>query len=98
MSSSRVLREVSRGLRRILWDSFQADPDISGGNAIVTSEQDIVFSNPTETARNSANRLSLWLYQVTENEFLKNQPLQPANGNNTAQQPPLALNLSYLIT
>jgi hypothetical protein len=98
MSSSRVLREVSKGLRRILWDSFQTDPDITGGNAIVTSEQDIVFSNPTETARNSAQRLSLWLYQVKENEFLKNQPA-PAGGVHIAtRDPPLVLNLFFLIT
>jgi len=97
MSSSRVLREVSKGLRRILWESFQADPDITG-NAIVTSEQDIVFSNPTETARNSAQRLSLWLYQVTENEFLKNQPLNAGGGHTTIRDPPLVLNLFFLIT
>ena len=97
MSSSRVLRDVSKGLRRILWDSFQADADITG-NAIVTSEQDIVFSNPTETARNSAQRLSLWLYQVTENEFLKNQPVNTGGAHNATRDPPLVLNLFFLIT
>lgn len=99
MSSSRVLREVSKGLRRILWDSFAADPDIGpGGNAIVTSEQDIVFANPTETARNSAQRLSLWLYQVTENEYLKNQPVNAGGPHTVSRDPPLVLNLFFLIT
>jgi len=97
MSSSRVLREVSRALQRILWDSFQVDPDITA-NAIVTSEQDIVFSNPTETARNSANRLSLWLYQVTENEFQKNQPVSPGGAHTLTRDPPLVLNLFFLVT
>jgi hypothetical protein len=97
MSNSRVLRETSKALQRILWESFQADDDITG-NAIVTSEQDIVFSNPTETARNSANRLSLWLYQVTENEFLKNQPVTAGGAHTTIRDPPLVLNLFFLIT
>jgi len=98
MSSSRVLREVSKGLRRLLWDSFQLDNDITGPNQIVTSEQDIVFANPTETARNSAQRLSIWLYQVTENEFLKNQPTNAGGPHSVTRDPPLVLNLFFLIT
>ena len=67
-------------------------------------EQAIVFKNPTETAKKAANKLSLWLYQITENEFVKNQPMlrRPANGQQglpeRLQFPPLALNLFYLIT
>ena len=65
---------------------------------LVGSESAIVFTNPTETARDSSNRLSLWLYQVTENEFVKNQPRLRGNGHDTSQLPPLALNLFYLVT
>ncbi|MFN8451296.1 MAG: Pvc16 family protein [Anaerolineae bacterium] len=53
----------------------------------------------TETAKNSSHKLSIWLYQVTENEFLKNQPPLRVNGTDDRQrQPPLALNLYYLVT
>ena len=102
MSDYLVLDAVSKALRRILWDAFSADPVIQ---PIVGSESAIVFSNPTETARDSSNRLSLWLYQITENEYVKNQPMlrartqpPPADGRVAAQFPPMALNLFFLVT
>ncbi|MBV9960427.1 MAG: DUF4255 domain-containing protein [Acidobacteria bacterium] len=106
MSDYTILREVSEALRLVLWEAINADSVVRN---IVNSESHIVFSNPTETARNSDNRLSLWLYQITENEHLKNQPLTRAaqqppppppgvNGREALQLPPLALNLSFLVT
>ncbi len=105
MSDYLVLDAVSKALRRILWDAFSADGVI---RPIVGSEAAIVFSNPTETARDSGNRLSLWLYQITENEHVKNQPMLkardqpvvPPGGNprQAAQYPPMALNLFFLVT
>lgn len=95
MSSYMVLSRVSEELRRVLWAAVDADSVV---RPIVGSEAAIVFSNPTETARDSANRLSIWLYQITENEFLKNQPAPRSNGHTTSQDMPLALNLHYLIT
>lgn len=95
MSSYLVLRDVSLTLRGFLWEAFSTDPVIG---PIVPSEATIVFANPTEAIRDSANRLSLWLYQVTENEFLKNQPVTRGNGHTSTQETPLALNLFYLIT
>ncbi len=91
MSSYMVLSRVSEELRRILWEAYNADPVVQ---PIVGSEAAIVFSNPTETARDSANRLSIWLYQITENEFLKNQPVQRTNGITTTQDMPMALKSS----
>ena len=79
----------------MLWSEFEPDAVI---RPIVGSEAAIVFRNPTETARDAANRLSLWLYHINENEFLKNQALARGNGPETQQFPPLALNLFYLIT
>jgi hypothetical protein len=95
MSSYIVVSAVSDALRHILWEAFDQDAVV---RPLVGSEAAIVFSNPTETASNTSNRLSLWLYQITENEFVKNQPVQRANGANTAKSPPLALNLFYLLT
>jgi hypothetical protein len=86
---------VSEVLRSILWAEFNADATTL---QIVGSEAAIILANPTETAKDSSNRLSLWLYQVSENEFLKNQPMVRANGPQTSQFPPLALNFYYLIT
>jgi hypothetical protein len=95
MSSYMVIAAVSEALRRILWEQFNLDNQI---RPIVGSEAAIVFRNPTETARDSANRLSLWLYQITENEFMKNQPMLPNNGNERLQFSPLTLNFFYLVT
>ncbi len=105
MSSYNILKEVTFALRRILWETIERD-EVEGDaviHSIVGSELAIVFANPTETARDSSNRLSLWLYQVTENEFVKNQQLlrdDMVNRNNNATRrfPPLSLNLFYLVT
>lgn len=94
MSSYRVVSEVSKALRTVLWNEFAADDEFD----FVSNDQEIVFKNPNETARDSANRLSLWLYHISENEYLKNQSLQHNNGQDRLKFPPLALNLFYLIT
>jgi hypothetical protein len=106
MSAYVILGAVSAALQSIIWESIADDPVLL---AVVRSPEAIVFKNPTETARDSANRLSLWLYQVAEDEFTKNQPAQrlsPGATNGQAADgktyqlhfPPLALNLYYLMT
>jgi hypothetical protein len=42
--------------------------------------------------------LSLWLYRITENEFLKNLPPQTEPDRRIRRGSPLALDLLYLIT
>ena len=95
MSSYAVVAAVSEALRRLLWESLEPEPVLKG---IVGSESAIALKNPTETARDSSNRLSLWLYQITENEFTKNQPLETTARSDTRRFPPLTLNLHYLLT
>ena len=95
MSSSHIIWTVSRSLQQILWEECQTDTVL---NNIMGSAAAIVLSNPTDVQRDAANKLSLWLYQITENEYVKNQPPMRANGDNTSQMAPLALNLFYLIT
>ncbi|MEV6304247.1 DUF4255 domain-containing protein [Actinoplanes sp. NPDC051861] len=95
MSDYQVISAVSKALRTILWSDFEQDPVLRD---IVGNETAIVLLNPTETAKETANRLSLWLYQIAENEYVKNQPALRANGPETATPAPLALNLYYLLT
>ena len=66
MSSPIVLAAVSSAIRRILWNSFTADPTV---RPLVGTEEAIVFLNPTQTARDSGNRVSLWLYLIAENKW-----------------------------
>lgn len=104
MSDYSVIAAASDALRRIVWEDFNTDATIRN---MVDGQSAIVFSNPTETRRDTANRLSIWLYRIAENEFLKNQPMQrpvlrgglPGARVDTRLQPtPLALNLFYLVT
>jgi Pvc16 N-terminal domain len=89
-----VLAAVSGGIRRILWNSFAADAAV---RPLVGTEEAIVFLNPTQTARDSGNRVSLWLYFIAENEFTKNTaPRRVADDRE--QFPPLTLDLYYLLT
>jgi len=89
-----VLAAVSGGIRRILWNSFAADPTV---RPLVGTEEAIVFLNPTQTARDSGNRVSLWLYLIAENEFTKNTPPLRVAADRE-QFPPLTLDLYYLLT
>lgn len=95
-----VIRSVSEALRRILWNALFDDLVT---RPLIVVEEGIVFDNPTETALDNANRLSLWLYQVVEDEFLKNQPMergdaQDPQGRHIDRFPPMALDLNYLLT
>ena len=100
MSSHEVISAVSIALRDILWERYDADPAI--GPLFPSQAASIVFDNPTETAQAGVGRLSLWLYQVAENEHLKNQPpvrLPPGPAGDAAQATtPLAMDLYYLVT
>lgn len=89
-----MLAAASEGLRRLLWNSLSADQVT---RPLIGTEDAIVFLNPTETVRDSARRLSLWLYHVSEDEHAKNAaPVKGADGS--FRVPPLALDLYYLLT
>lgn len=94
MSSYLVLKAVSFRLRTLLWQAIDDDPVLG---PFVNNEMNLSLTNPTETSLNEQNKLSLWLYQVTENEFAKNRPAIRSNTTEN-RQPPLTLNLNYLIT
>jgi hypothetical protein len=89
-----VLNDVSEALRQLLAEEFAAEQPIPGA---AIGEGSIGFANPPTADLNSI-RLSLWLYQVVENEFLKNQPPEPINGSDQRRMPPLPLNLYFLVT
>jgi hypothetical protein len=94
MSSYQVLAAVSSGIRRILWNSFAADATV---RSLVGTEEAIVFLNPTDTAKSSSNRVSLWMYLIAEDEFIKNAPNSRIS-DIREQFPPLGLDLYYLLT
>ena len=95
MSSFTVLSAVSKALRSVLWEAISGELSLQ---TVVPSESAIVFLNPTITARDSANRLSIWMYQVTENEYLKNTPPVRVGPRHALSQPPLPVVLHFLVT
>lgn len=91
-----VIKEVSELLRQTLWNGFEGDVDLT---AHVPTINSIVLMNPTDAAKMDTHRLSVWLYQVQQNEFLRNVPPERVPGDDMRTSfPPLSLNLFYLIT
>jgi hypothetical protein len=96
MSSYKVILEVSRLLQGTLWNGFNGNNDLT---QYVPNEEAIVLMNPADAAAQANHRVSLWLYQVQESEFLRNQPpLRVPQHDDQIQFPPLVLNLYYLLT
>jgi len=103
MSSYSVVADVSEALRELLWVEISQDDQIFP--QIVGSQQAIDLRNPRDTAEGGTSGLSVWLYHVAENEFLKNQPkerrVREEDGrrrHDLQRRPPMALDLYYLIT
>lgn len=94
MSDYTVIAEVGEALVRVLWEEIQLDPQVS---LLIDNENRISLQSPQELAEDNSVRLSIYLYRVVENAFLKNQPMAAADGR---RQPvaPLALDLCYLVT
>ena len=71
MSSHEAISAVSIALRDILWERYAADPAIA---PLFPSQETRSSSTIRRRPRVRASAvLSLWLYQVAENEHLKNQ-------------------------
>jgi hypothetical protein len=90
MSGHLALNTVSGVLRDLVVQACAGDAVLG---ELIHDAGDVSLANPTETASQSHQRLSLWLYRITENEFLKNVP-PPEPG----RVPPLAIDLHYLVT
>ena len=86
MSNYQAIRGVSESLQRLLWDQLEESVDVT------VAPPDVTVSSA------EGNRLNLYLYQVTENGYLKNQEI-PGDGSPGAYgHPPLSLDLHYLLT
>jgi hypothetical protein len=86
VSASTAIGMVSASLRNLLIGEMRLMPAV-----------DVTVLAPDETA--GARRVNLFLYKITENEFLKNQDwmVQPGPPSVLADAP-LSLNLFYLLT
>jgi len=90
MNDYTAISDVGKTLIKLLWDNIKDD---GTANSIIGSEDQITLSSPEE----SDKKLSLFLYQVTENAYLKNEELQSLN-TTKLKYAPLVLNLFFLVT
>ncbi len=88
-----VIADTGDSLRKLLWDGIRHDNRIYP--AIIESEEEITLASPQEDGE--SGKLSVFLYRISENAFLKNRELEAA-GSSVLRFPPIVLDLYYLIT
>jgi hypothetical protein len=95
MSDYPVIADIGETLKSLLWENMKSDTRIYPG--IIASEDDITLSSPAEQEAGNTKKLSIYLYRIIENQFLKNQENQ-VNDPTKIYDIPMALDLFYLIT
>ena len=95
MSDYSVIADVGKTLTKLLWDNMKNDKKIC--SPILDSEDDISLSSPEDIAAGNNKKLSIFLYQVTENPHLKNNEMQVTDPAKI-KHIPLTLDLFYLVT
>ena len=92
MSDFTIIGDISKTLQKLLEDDPWTDIEIS-------SKPEIIFKSPKEIQddQGGINKISLFLYQILENPYLKNhEPLR--DDDSYFQMPPFIFDLLYLIT
>ncbi|UCH97323.1 MAG: DUF4255 domain-containing protein [Candidatus Aminicenantes bacterium] len=95
MSDYPVLADVGETLKKLLWEHIRSDNKIYPD--IISSEDDITLDSPADLETSNSKKLSLYLYRIIENQFLKNQEI-PNNDPQKIESNPLAIDLFYIIT
>jgi hypothetical protein len=95
MGDYTVVAEAGQTLVQTIWNAIAADPNLV---ALINSESLISLESPAEHIDNKDGALlSIYLYRIAEDGFMKNRP--PVEGpGGTLRRPPLTLDLYYLIT
>jgi hypothetical protein len=95
MGSYTAIAEVGQSLVQVIWNAIAADQTLV---ALINSENLISLESPAEhTDKQDTALLSIYLYRIVEDAYLKNRgPVEGPGG--TLQRPPLTLDLYYLIT
>jgi len=88
-SYSEAISNLDESLKRLLWEDIEKD---SVAKSIIENESDIAISSPDDTS----GKLSIFLYKINENSYLKNQNLEKID--NEIKGSPIFLDLFYLIT
>ena len=94
MSDYSVIAALGDSLVSVLYSELNTDPQISG---LIDSEDRISLESPADLESNNSVRLSMYLYRILENPYLKNRFRVEGTGGKL-RKPPLALDLYYLLT
>jgi hypothetical protein len=95
MSDYKVIGEAGETLIQVLWTAIAADADL---RALLGDPSLISLESPAEHVQNKdAALLSIYLYQIKEDPYLKNRNSVEGPGG-LLQRAPMALDLFYLIT
>jgi hypothetical protein len=94
MSDYSVIAALGDSLVSVLFYELNADTQISG---LIDSDERISLESPAGLENNNSVRLSMYLYRIVENPYLKNQFSVEGTGGKQ-RKPPLALDLYYLLT
>jgi hypothetical protein len=94
MSDYSVIAELGDSLLSVLFSELNADSQISG---LIDSEDRISLESPADLENNNSVRLSMYLYRILENPYMKNRfPVDGTGGK--LRKAPLTLDLYYLLT
>ena len=95
MSDYKVIAEAGQTLVQVIWTAIAADADLK---ALIGDASLISLESPAEHIQNKDSALlSIYLYRITEDPYLKNRSRVEGPGG-YSQRVPLALDLYYLIT
>ncbi len=94
MSDYSVIGELGDSLVSVLFSELNSDPQIS---SLIDSEDRISLESPADLENDNSVRLSIYLYRILENPYMKNRfPVEGTGGKR--RKPPLTLDLYYLLT
>jgi hypothetical protein len=95
MADYTVLQDAGASVVQLLFNELNSDPQTGG---LIDATDKISQRSPKEIKDdNSPALLSVYLYRVVENPYVKNQFSVPGPGG-LLRKPPLTLDLNYMIT
>jgi len=100
MSNALAISGVTAALQFYLGNVYSGLSTFFGGNVTVSSQAPDLVQNSLGTGSTLQNQVNLFLHQVTPNAAWRNigLPSLGADGRTQLQNPPLALDLHYLLT
>ena len=100
MSSALAISGVTAALQYYLGNVYSGLSSLFGGTVVVSSQAPDLVQNSLGDGSTLQNQVNLFLHQVTHNVGWRNVglPSLAADGKTVLKNPPLALDLHYLLT